>query len=197
MDIFDQILENLELERELGTRTVEFDRALLLGSGSVPAKPVAAAPVRQEEAVRQSVPQRKPATPAALMTPSAPSTSAAPATAMLDIAFLTGAPLSSAGMEAMRKTVAYVEKLRPGVRVGVNEGRQARVIVLLGSDAMRAHAPNVRQPRGRWFRLGDVPAVLTFSPDEILTRFASGSAGMNAAKRDLGDAIKSALGRLG
>ena len=116
---------------------------------------------------------------------------------MLDIAFLTGAPLSSAGMEAMRKTVAYVEKLRPGVRVGVNEGRQARVIVLLGADAMRAHAPNVRQPRGRWFRLGDVPAVLTFSPDEILTRFASGSAGMNAAKRDLGDAIKSALGRLG
>ena len=185
MDIFDQILENLELERELGTRTVEFDRALLLGAGSAPAKPVAAAPVRQEEAVRQSVPQRKPSTPAA------------PATAMLDIAFLTGAPLSSAGMEAMRKTVAYVEKLRPGVRVGVNEGRQARVIVLLGSDAMRAHAPNVRQPRGRWFRLGDVPAVLTFSPDEILTRFASGSAGMNAAKRDLGDAIKSALGRLG
>ena len=30
MDIFDQILENLELERELGTRTVEIDRALLV-----------------------------------------------------------------------------------------------------------------------------------------------------------------------
>ena len=127
MDIFDQILENLELERELGTRTVEIDRALLVPptvekapkaepapKAAVPNSP---APVQQTETRKVQVPQT---TQAPQSSPQAEDSilvvpkSTAP---QCDIAFFTGRPLSPAGMEAMEKIFAAIRILdcnRPG-----------------------------------------------------------------------------------
>ena len=180
MDIFDQILENLELERELGTRTVEIDRALLVPPKPIPVQPAPAA-----------------AEPSA---PPPPRASAAPAAA-LDMAFVSGGRLSPAGMEMMEKIIAAVKKLRSGVAVGIVDAAGgvagAKVALLLGSEASRTfNSGTSRIVRGRWITVDDVPALPTFSPDYILSHFDAGSAGMNAAKRELWGAVKLALARL-
>lgn len=186
MDIFDQILENLELERELGTRTVEMDRALLVPpklaeKPGVRPSPAAANAVREDmRPLRSSAPPRSPA-----------STEKA-----CDVAFFTGKPLSAAGLEAMNKVFAALRKIKADIEVCINEERRAKVIVLLGSDALAKRAPQIRPVRGKWIDFGGVPAVMTFSPDFIFTHFQDGSPRMNVAKREMWDDIKSALSRL-
>ena len=186
MDIFDQILENLELERELGTRTVEIDRALLVPP------PIPPPPAKDER--RVEVPAAKPARAGGEACPQS-------AAAALDVAFVSGGRLSPAGMEMMEKIIAAVKKLRSGVSVGIVDAAGgvagAKVALLLGSEASRTfNSGTSRIVRGRWITVDDVPALPTFSPDYILSHFDAGSAGMNAAKRELWGAVKLALARL-
>ena len=182
MDIFDQILENLELERDLGTRMVEIDRALL-----VPPKPVVSEPVTPEPAAKVAVGEV-----------SAGPSAAAPTAAAgeCDILFVTGRPLSAAGLDAMKKTVAAMRKIRADLDVCINEDRRAKVVVLLGSDALRKRMPSMRPVRGKWIELDGRPAVTTFSPDYIFSRFQDGSQSMVMAKKEMWDDIKSAISRL-
>ena len=178
MDIFDQILENLELERELGTRTVDIDRALI-----VPPKP---APPHPESAPQ---PRQAPAVECMASMPAESENGC-------DIALFTGQPLSAAGLEAMRKTFVAIKRVKADVNACINEECYAKVIVLLGSDALKNRMPQIRPVRGKWIELDGVPAIMTFSPDFILTHFQDGSASMNAAKRQMWDDIKSAIARL-
>ena len=105
MDIFDQILENLELERELGTRTVEMDRALL-----VPPKLAEKPGVRPSPAAANAV--REDMRP---LRPSAPPRSPASTEKACDVAFFTGKPLSAAGLEAMNKVFAALRKIKADI----------------------------------------------------------------------------------
>ena len=198
MDIYDQILENLELERELGTRTVEIDRALLVppkpSDAPAPAEPFASEPVPSSTA---SVPVAKAAAPASPSASGSVPSSVTPASTACDILFLSGNPLTAAGQEAMRKTVAAMKKIKPDVTVRLNGAAKARVMVLLGSNALEGRtAISVRPVRGRWMMVEGVPALPTFSPDYIFSHFQDGSPGMVAAKRDMWNDIKSALARL-
>lgn len=201
MDIFDQILENLELERDLGTRTVEIDRALLMPVPSVPASPPqepghmpepAPAPAARKPEPPPSVPKSTPARePAA----ASPSETASPA-AQCDVAFFTGRPLSPAGQEAMTKTFAAMRRIRPDTTIRLNEECSARVIVLLGSDALAKRLPATRPIRGAWVDVAGTPAIMTFSPDYIFTHFQDGSPNMNKAKLEMWNDIKLAVARL-
>ena len=211
MDIFDQILEHLELERELGTRTVEIDRALL-----VPPKPEQDQRTPEvddnsakgassgseidgdKRAISGGAGARGgvDAEASASATSSVAETSALPSAAC-DMLFLSGRPLSAAGQEAMRKTVAALKKIKPDVTVRLNENVPAKVMVLLGSDALKGRsAVSARPVRGRWMTVEGVPALPTFSPDYIFSHFQEGSPGMVAAKRDMWNDIKAALARL-
>ena len=208
MDIYDQILENLELERELGTRTVEIDRALLL-----PPKPESASaePAADKSASKPETPMPQPAaispqpaapspqpvvaTPVA-STPSAPSPAAPNSSGGCDIAFLTGRPLSPAGAEAMAKTFAAMKRIKPDIQVALNESRKSRVIVLLGSDALKKLLPTARPVRGQWIQINGVPAMMTFSPDYIFSHFQAGSPHERQAKSEMWEDIKSAITRL-
>ena len=208
MDIYDQILENLELERELGTRTVEIDRALLLPPNpeSASAEPAAdksaskpETPTPQPAAIspQPAVPSPQPvvATPVA-STPSAPSPAAPNSSGGCDIAFLTGRPLSPAGAEAMAKTFAAMKRIKPDIQVALNESRKSRVIVLLGSDALKKLLPTARPVRGQWIQINGVPAMMTFSPDYIFSHFQAGSPHERQAKSEMWEDIKSAVARL-
>jgi len=190
LDIYDQILENLELERELGTRTVEIDRALLL-----PPQPESETPTPQPEilALQPETVSQKPETvsPPPPVAPVAPNSSES-----CDIAFLTGRPLSSAGAEAMAKTFVAMKRINPDLRVVLNESRKSRVIVLLGSDALKKLLPTARPVRGKWIQLNGVPAVMTFSPDYIFSHFQAGSPHERQAKQEMWEDIKSAIMRL-
>jgi len=111
--------------------------------------------------------------------------------------FLSGRPLSAAGQEAMRKTFAAMKKIKADVAVRLNENVPARIIVLLGSDALKGRSAVAMRPvRGRWMAVDGVPALPTFSPDYIFSHFQDGSPGMAAAKRDMWNDIKAALARL-
>ena len=97
----------------------------------------------------------------------------------------------------MSKTVAAMRRIKPDVSVRMNEDSRAKVIVLLGSDALRGRTPvPKRVVRGRWMTVEGVPALPTFSPDYIFSYFQEGSPGMVAAKRDMWNDIKAALARL-
>ena len=211
MDIYDQILENLELERELGTRTVEIDRALLVPpkpeqeqtapeAKVVPAQGVSSGPGidGDKRAVSGGAGARGDAgAEASASAPSSVAEIAASPAATCDILFLSGRELSAAGREAMRKTVAALKKIKPDVTVRLNEAVKAKVMVLLGSDALKGRsAVSARPVRGRWMTVEGVPALPTFSPDYIFSHFQEGSPGMVAAKRDMWNDIKAALARL-
>ena len=197
MDIYDQILENLELERELGTRTVEIDRALLL-----PPKPQAETPTPQPEPRTPqpephiSQPETRNQKPEQTIPP--PVVPAAPDTSEgCDIAFLTGRPLSPAGAEAMAKTFAAMKRIKPDLRIALNESRKARVTILLGSEAAKKHLPpSMRPVRGLWLTHDGTQTLMTFSPDYIFSHFQAGSPHERQAKVEMWEDIKSALARL-
>ena len=192
MDIYDQILENLELERELGTRTVEIDRALLLPPQPESASAEAIADKSETPAPQPETRNQKPET----TTPQSATPVAPGSSESCDIAFLTGRPLSPAGAEAMAKTFAAMKRIKPDVQVVLNENRKSRVIVLLGSDALKKLLPTARPVRGKWIQLNGVPAVMTFSPDYIFSHFQVGSPHERQAKSEMWEDIKSAITRL-
>lgn len=210
MDIYDQILECLELERELGTRTVEIDRALLVPpKKEVPLQVAATAEAvdrtasepRQEAAARV---ETTPASVAAVEKGAEKSSSqdaqgavdSGGAECLCDIAFFTGRTLSDRGNEAMRKTFAAMQKIRPGISVRLNEQCKAKVVILLGSDAMLKRMPTARPVRGAWVTLDGTPAIMTYSPDFIFSHFQEGSPNMNKAKHSMWNDIQSAIARL-
>ena len=199
MDIYDQILENLELERELGTRTVEIDRTLL-----VPPKPESVSAEAMADKSETPKPQPEiralqPETRNQKPEPASPQStvSAVPdSSESCDIAFLTGRPLSAAGMEAMEKTFAAMRRIKPDIQVAINEKCKPRLIILLGSDALKKYLPTMRPMRGKWIELNGLPALMTFSPDYIFSHFQEGSPHMRQAKIDMWEDIKSAIARL-
>lgn len=199
MDILDQILENLELERDLGTRTVEIDRALLVPPSAAPATPPPPTPA---VAVPPPQPARQVSAPAPSMPPTppppAPAPPARPAAPQCgtDIAFFTGRPLSAKGLEAMEKIFGAIRKIKPGVSISLDEERKARVCVLLGSDALKKRVPTARPMRGAWVAVDGIPAMITFSPDYIFSHFQDGSPNMNKAKTEMWNDIKLAVARL-
>ena len=192
MDIYDQILENLELERELGTRTVEIDRALLLPPKPESASAEPAADKSETRAPQPETRNQKPET----TTPQSATPVAPGSSESCDIAFLTGRPLSPAGAEAMAKTFAAMKRIKPDIQVALNESRKSRVIVLLGSDALKKLLPTARPVRGQWIQINGVPAMMTFSPDYIFSHFQAGSPHERQAKSEMWEDIKSALARL-
>ena len=183
MDIYDQILENLELERELGTRAVEIDRALLVPPAPeappIPPKPQAAEPTPAPKPERTSAPV------------------ASAAGEPCDILFLSGRQLSAAGVEAIRKTIEAMKKVRPGVVACLNENRSAKILILLGADALKGRSAGAsRLVRGRWMVVDGIPAMPTFSPDYIFSHFTEGTPGMLAAKRNMWEDVKAAMARI-
>lgn len=204
MDIYDLILENLELERELGTRTVEIDRALLV-------PPKAEEPIHASESVATTQKVKDEARPGAVQVAEVPVKPAAgqadgvePRPAgkgeacadVCDIAFFTGRPLSERGMDAMRKTFAAMRKIRPEISIRLNERCRSKVIILLGSDALLKRQPTARPVRGAWIAIDGIPSIMTYSPDFIFGHFQENSPRMNKAKLDMWNDVKSAVARL-
>lgn len=206
MDIYDLILENLELERELGTRTVEIDRALLV-------PPKVEEPIQASESVANTQKVEAEARPETVQVAEVPVKPAAgrsngdggePRPAgkgeacadSCDIAFFTGRPLSERGMEAMRKTFAAMRKIRPDMGIRLDEQCKPKVTVLLGADALLKRQPTARPVRGAWIAIEGTPSIMTYSPDFIFSHFQENSPNMNKAKLDMWNDIKSAIARL-
>ena len=168
--LLDGLEAELELERELGVRVVELDRALLFSPPS------------------SSTPQL-PNSP----TPPLPHSS----TPSLSFAFLHDRPLSPSGIEMMAKIVTAMHETPESAPIVFNGERPpAKLYVVLGSEAMKKWYPGMRGAPGQWLRGRDGEDVLlTYSP-EYLLRFGAATPALMKLKREMWTSLKGVMQRV-
>ena len=156
--IIDAIVENLELERELGVFELEVDRSLLAEPAPAPA------PAPRPE-------------PPPVFAPERPRKAGEPAPRKASIVFVHEKPLSAAAQEFMAKArggLGVSEDLAP--LVCTPPLPPARVYVFLGSAALRAVAPGLKAGMGELVTSpGGRRAIVTYSPEQMV-RFAASPA---------------------
>ena len=149
MTAVDYILDGLEaelvLERELGVRTVEFDRALLVSPVSRLPSPVA----RETRDIRRETPRET------------------PRDAKLDFAFLHDRPLSPKGVEMMAKIITALGRTAETAPVIVApQLPKAKVYVVLGGLALKKYFPALKGGPGQWVKTeGGEDVLVTYSPE--------------------------------
>ena len=167
--VLDGLEAELELERELGVRVIEIDRALLSPSPAAAAVR-AAVPPPAAAAGRAGVPPpaadiRQPAT-----VPEPQPANHAPLSTSLDFVFLHDRPLSPGGIEMMAKIVTAMKKTPESAPIVFNGERPAaKAYVLLGSGALRKWLPGVKGAPGEWVKdQAGNSYLVTYSPEFIL-----------------------------
>ena len=179
-DILDGLVAELELERELGARTVEIDRALLREpdaprvSRDVPV--VAPVVVRRET---RDVPR---------------DVRRETRDVQYDFVFLHHRALNAAGTEMMAKIVSAMGRTGETAPVLVTPPRPpAKVYVALGARALELWFPGLKGAPGNWLTADDGAEVLvTYSPEFIL-RFRTVTPEVQQIKKAMWVAIKSVL----
>ena len=180
--ILDGLAAELELERELGVRMVEFDRSLL-----VTAKEVARPRPRDasEQSGNQTVsrPNNR--------TPEHPNTRT-----FLSFAFLHHQPLSPKGVEMMAKIITAMGKTVETAPVIVAPPLpKARVYVVLGGLALKTYFPSLRGAPGQWLKAeGGEDVLVTYSPEYIL-RFGMVTPAVKKMKQDMWTSLKAVVQR--
>ena len=172
----------LELERELGVRSVEIDRGLLTAPAALPARSVESAPRTPPPAPR--TPHPAPSTPH-----QAPST---------DLVFLHDRPLSGKGVEMMAKIITAMGRTAETAPiVVVPPVPRAKVVVVLGGLAMRKYFPTLKGEPGQWLKSAEgLDVLVTYSPEYIL-RFSTVTPAVEKIKKDMWRSLKAVVQRLG
>ena len=177
MTALDCIIEGLErelaLERELGERTVEFDRSLLL-------------PPEPEKRTRSATP--------ASPEPAKPE----PATEKFDFVFLHDRPLSADGVAMMAKIVTAMGKSADEAPI-VFDGElpPAKIYVVLGSGALGRWFPGERGSAGSWIRRDDGSEILVSRSPEYVLRISAENPELKKIKARMWSDLKDVLRRLG
>ena len=73
----------------------------------------------------------------------------------------------------------------------------ARVLIVLGSDAMAKWLPGVKARPGQWVMRGETPELITASPTKTYRFFGNNPDKIHALKLRLWTDLKAALARLG
>ena len=178
--------EALELERELGTRTVELDRALLRkpspNDSCTTASPNA---VNDANAANASD---------ALSASNGVKDGDEAGAVIPDFAFLLECEPSGQVAELLPKMSAAIGYGRDGVRVN---DPNARVLIVLGADALRKWLPGVLARPGQWVKRGETPALVTASPTKTYRFFGNDPDKIHKLKLRLWADLKAALARIG
>ena len=168
--VLDGLEAELELERELGVRAVEIDRALLSHPPAAAPADRAGVPPPAAPAGRAGVPPpaadiRQPAT-----VPEPQPANHAPLSTSIDFVFLHDRPLSPGGIEMMAKIVTAMKKTAESAPIVFNGERPAaKAYVLLGSGALRKWLPGVKGAPGEWVKdQAGNSYLVTYSPEFIL-----------------------------
>ena len=168
--VLDGLESELELERELGVRVVEIDRAMLSPPPAAAPAVRAGVPSPAAAAGRAGVPPpaadiRQPAT-----VPEPQPANHAPLSTSIDFVFLHDRPLSQGGIEMMAKIVTAMKKTPESAPIVFNGERPAaKAYVLLGSGALRKWLPGVKGAPGEWVKdQAGNSYLVTYSPEFIL-----------------------------
>ena len=199
MEIVDYILDGLEaaleLERELGVRSVEIDRVLL---GAAPARPTVGGVGRnlgvdkidKSDKIDRVVSVDKVDRPAAVNRTIEQSNNRA-----IELCFLHDRPLTPAGVEMMAKILNALGKPDAPIVVAPPVP-QAKVTVVLGGLALKKYFPGMKGEPGQWQKTPDGRDVLiTYSPAYIL-RFGTVTPAVQKIKQDMWTSLKAVRQRL-
>ena len=186
--------EALELERELGTRTVEIDRALLRCSPEAMAAPARGASDSRENSGSSATSGSRASSGSSM--PRLPETvnDSSAAGARADFAFLLEGEPQGPVAELLPKMSEAIGYGPDGVKVN---DPSARVLIVLGSDAMAKWLPGVKARPGQWVLRGETPALVTASPTKTYRFFGHDPAKIRALKLRLWADLKAALARIG
>lgn len=181
--ILDGLEAELELERELGVRTVEIDRSLLQDESKAPsgiAKP--------DSVVKRSAVPKERASPA-------PAVNANPSA--YDFVFIHDGPLSSGGAAIMEKIVAAMGKTAASAPIVYAQPfPKAKLYVMLGSKALQKFLPGKSGEPGQWIKGNRGQDVLiTYSPEYFL-RFPTVTVAVDRKKREMWQSLKSVMQRV-
>ena len=203
MDVVEYILEGLEaaleLERELGVRTVEIDRGLL-GATTVPRLPsqvssplggtvgLETKDLRRETPAGHKTRDVRPAVVNQTIEQSSDSN-------IKELVFLHDRPLAPAGVEMMAKILNALGKPDAPIVVAPPVP-QAKVTVVLGGLALKKYFPGMKGEPGQWQKTPDGRDVLiTYSPAYIL-RFGTVTPAVQKIKQDMWTSLKAVRQRL-
>ena len=198
MTVLDYILDGLEaeleLERELGVRTVECDRSLLV---TAPAeRPAGDRGQPTADSRRTTADRGQPTEDSRRPTTNRPIDQSNNRT-ILDFVFLHHEPLSAKGVEMMAKIITAMGKTAETAPVIVAPPLPpAKVYVILGGLALRKYFPGLRGEPGQWRETeGGVPVLVTYSPEFIL-RFGTVTPAVQKMKKDMWTSLKAVLQRV-
>ena len=200
MEIVDYILDGLEaaleLERELGVRSVELDRGLL---GSVPAslsvggvdRNLGVDKIGKSDKIDRVVSVDKVDRPAAVNRTVEQSNNQT----ILPLVFLHDRPLAPAGVEMMAKILNALGKPDAPIVVAPPVPR-AKVTVVLGGLALKKYFPGMKGEPGQWQKTPDgCDVLITYSPAYIL-RFGTVTPAVEKIKQDMWRSLKAVKQRL-
>ena len=187
MDIINEFIRYLELERELGTRSFEIDRSLLKPAAETASSPKIAPP---------APPPVPPPAPERALPKSATYQDKPPAREYKYV-FLHDAPLSPAAISMMAKILVALktdESQTPIVFCG--ERPSAKVYVVLGAKALKKWFPGSVGAPGQWIQSDGCNQVLvTYSPEYFL-RFGENSPTVLPLKRNMWNSLKTIASRV-
>lgn len=199
--VLDGLADYLELERELGVRTVEIDRALLAPPAKAAdagdrARGTTATTADRTHGTQTTHRTEKPAPKAVSELP--PTAATAPGEKgttgkgdLLDFVFVADRPLSPKATEMMAKIVLALGKTPETAPVVVSPPiPNARLFVFLGRAALAKYMPGLRGEENRWLRSPKgKDALLVRSPEEIV-RFATVTPSLRRMKQEMWLALK-------
>ena len=200
-DILDGLEAELALERELGVRSVEIDRALLAplappGGSSGSREPRSSSGSSEPRSVPPpaAAPQRTTPSP---LRPTNPPTLQPSNLSPLDFVFLHDKPLSAKGNEMMAKIIVALGKTAETAPIVVAPPiPAAKVCIVLGGLALRKWFPGRNVSPGQWFTDEKGRDVLvTYTPEYIL-RFGTVTPALKKIKQDMWNSLKSVLKRI-
>ena len=114
--------------------------------------------------------------------------------ARADFAFLLECEPQGPVAELLPKMSEAIGYGPDGVKVN---DPSARVLIVLGSDALAKWLPGVKARPGQWVMRGETPALVTASPTKTYRFFGHDPAKIRALKLRLWADLKAALAKLG
>lgn len=194
--ILEGLAKNLELERELGNFSLEFDRAFL---SSLPKERKresrASIPVSQKtedvsaDTVKSQIPDLMPQN-AGNRNPEPLNSHVTP----YDFVFLHHGPIVGPGVEMMAKLIAAMKKTPENAPiVFTGEKPSAKIYIVLGAKALAKWYEGVSIPYCGWFPDVDSEVLLVYSPEEIYRFGTNLSQAMVQKKRAMWASLQTAM----
>ena len=177
--LLDGLEAALELERELGVRSIEVDRTLLT-----------------EKAAKVALPPCKASNPAG-QPQRVPKSEAPKAPISRDLVFLHDRPLSPKAVEMVGKIIVALGRTAENTPVVIAPPiPQAKLYVFLGFGALRKYMPALKIEENTWGKSPKGKDILVVKDPEEIVRFGTVTPVMQKIKQDMWRSLKAVKQRL-